>query len=91
MGLQRVLDQRPDGWKVLGRAEHFPVPGALKGAEPPGLGQGGGGTFFYGIWNCVVHWTVGPDTGTGGTHSCVRYPQNNIPLPVPYSNRRVAQ
>ena len=36
VALQQVLDQCPSGWKVLGRAEHFPIPGALKGAEPPG-------------------------------------------------------
>ena len=26
---------RPSGWKVLGCVEHFPAPGALKGAELP--------------------------------------------------------
>ena len=36
MALHRVPDRvGASQWKVLGRAEHFPAPGVLKGAELP--------------------------------------------------------
>ena len=37
MALQRVPDWvgRPNGWEVLGHAEHLPAPGALEEAELP--------------------------------------------------------